>query len=890
MPAEPPLPPYPPIFSLGSHSVSSLPSSDEEFEEKDRFEEENRLEDGDYGRDQLDEQVEGEDETDTLWATRQELVKGSKPARTRKRICLAFIVLFAILIGTFAASSWTTPLSHILKKPRKHLTLDHVTNGTFAIQRKNVAWVKEAEDGTIATQDEDGNIFLDNVNQANSTKLLINSTLLVDEKGNNINFVDWKLSPDLKYLSLQTDRVKQWRHSSHSKFYIHSFESNKTFPLVLNATVAYASWSTVGHGFAYVSANDLYVLPEKHITPTGIGKSVRVTLDGSPTVFNGVPDWVYEEEIFGTDFAFKFSPSGQEIVYLRFDETDVPEYEFPIYDPDEDLSTIKPYPKEMIMKYPKPGYPNPLVTAHVFSLSYYESKAIDISSSSHANLTLLVQQSIRRLAWPNQKPSTDQIIFDLVWVNKTQLLIKETDRSAASGNVVLFEIGQGDRFGKLAEEGVIRGNIVRSLNGGKGWLDHFQYVVPYGQGYLDVIPNSEGFNHIAFFPLTSAAKPVWITEGNWEVDGEIKGFNEDLGIVYFTAANPSTERHLYSATLPLTVSSDDTFNSVISALTDSTRPSYHTVSFSPKAGFYVLSYEGPDVPWQKIRQTSGEELDYLLEDNKALNETLNRFIIPSSSQYTILSDGFELNVKEIRPPNMDESGRTKYPVLLAPYGGPVSQMVNTRFAVGWADYLATELKYIVLIVDGRGTGFKGKAFRDPIRGQLGTYEAIDQIAAARQWAGTKLYVDKRRVGIWGWSFGGYLTAKVIEADSGVISLGISVAPVTDWKYYDSVYTERYMLTPEQNQAGYAAGGVNNMTGFQNVDYLLAHGSGDDNVHLANSASLLEKLTRNKVRKYQFRMFTDSAHSISRGGAYRELFEFMTQFLIDKWGYGGRKRG
>jgi len=245
-------------------------------------------------------------------------------------------------------------------------------------------------------------------------------------------------------------------------------------------------------------------------------------------------------------------------------------------------------------------------------------------------------------------------------------------------------------------------------------------------------------------------------------------------------------------------------------------------------------------------------------------------------------------VKEIRPPRMDDSGRTKYPVLFRVYGGPGSQLTDLKFSREWDHYLACGLQYIIVIVDGRGTGFRGRKLRNPVRNNLGYFETIDQINAAKLWA-AKNYVDPKRIGIWGWSYGGFMSSKVVEAGAGVHSLAMAVAPTTSWRLYDSIYTERYMDLPAINPEGYVNASISNVTAFHGVDYLLAHGSGDDNVHYAHSAHLLDMLTRAKVRGFRFRMFTDSDHSINRRGANRELYEFLTGFLVEKWGKGGRRR-
>jgi len=246
----------------------------------------------------------------------------------------------------------------------------------------------------------------------------------------------------------------------------------------------------------------------------------------------------------------------------------------------------------------------------------------------------------------------------------------------------------------------------------------------------------------------------------------------------------------------------------------------------------------------------------LLESNDRLNATLAEYMQPLITRSTINSDGYELNMLEIQPPGMDTSGRKRYPVLIKVYGGPGSQQVSNRFERDWHSYLACERKYIVVVVDGRGTGYKGRKLRNPVTDDLGHWEVVDQIKAAAEMT-KQTYVDSSRIGIWGWSYGGYTTLKTIEADSGIFTLGMAVAPPVNWLLYDSIYTERYMSTPEANPEGYVTSAVNNVTAFGKVDFLWAHGSGDDNVHFAHTASFLDKLTQSHVRGWRFRMFTDS---------------------------------
>ena len=277
-----------------------------------------------------------------------------------------------------------------------------------------------------------------------------------------------------------------------------------------------------------------------------------------------------------------------------------------------------------------------------------------------------------------------------------------------------------------------------------------------------------------------------------------------------------------------------------------------------------------------------------MEDNRDLARVSSAFVMPSSVYYNITINGTIISVRESRPHDFDATGRSRYPVLVNVYGGPNSQMVQQKWQrTNWHDYLACEMGYLVVTIDGRGTGFRGREYRNPITSKFGTYEALDVTEAAGQVARLP-YVDEKRIGVWGWSFGGYLTSKLIERDSGIFNLGMSVAPVTSWRFYDSIYTERYMKTPSLNSDGYDEASVHVTDGFRHSHFLLAQGSGDDNVHFENSAHLLDLLTAQKVRGFRFRMFTDSDHSMSVRGAYQELHEYMLKFLTEKWGPGGRR--
>ncbi|CAE6526034.1 unnamed protein product [Rhizoctonia solani] len=877
-------------------------------------------------------------------------------------LSLGSLVLLAILLGFLAAQTYNQTSYRYRAPGNKHITMDHVFNGTFAADRQSLAWVSEAGDGVYSIEDGGAIKLVDLSTQTNRT--LVKRSDVKDEHGNLLAFSSWSLSTDASHILLKTDYLKQYRHSSFGNFYIHRLSDGHTFPLIPPSNpprVVHAAWSPTGRNIAWVMANDIYVVKE----PSPDAQPLRLTYSGNATLFHGVPDWVYEEEVLASASALWWSPTSSHIAYLSerdlevlasasalwwsptsshiaylsLDETHVLEYVVPIYNPTNDADSVVPYGGDSIkIKYPKPGYGNPLVQVAVCDLTVIPTNLTASAASKVIQET--VQNATTILAWDKQLKPEDQIISEVAWVGNETLVVREVGREAREGHVVLFDVS---KTGKVAKGKIVRTKGEKGEEGDKGWIESEQNIVPLKEtpGYLDILPTPEGYNHIALFSPPDSSTPIWLTSGEWEVTSSVLAVDEARGLVYFQAAKQSSiARGVYSVGLP-------SAKSLASraplpkpaepvAHTDDSTLAWYSASFSPQGGYYVLNYDGPAVPWQKVigvESKSQKPINYVLTDNADLNKTSALFQMPFITRSTIesdgyelnfmeirppnmdetgQSDGYELNFMEIRPPNMDETGRKKYPVLFRVYGGPGSQMVHSRFERDWHHYLACSLQYVIVVVDGRGTGFKGRKLRNPVRGNLGYWEVVDQINAARKlrnpvrgnlgywevvdqinaariWA-AKQYVDSKRIGIWGWSYGGFMTSKVLEADAGVHTLGMAVAPVTSWRLYDSVYTERYMGLPDNNPEGYVNASITKIDGFRHANYLLAHGSGDDNVHFANSAHLLDMLTQSKVRGFRFRMFTDSDHSIRERGAYRELHEWMTEYLMEKWGNGPRQRG
>ncbi|GAA5856001.1 hypothetical protein JCM5353_008762 [Sporobolomyces roseus] len=837
-----------------------------------------------------------------------------------------FTIPLVLLFSGYIVSNVVSPSTglHTFKgQGLQQITREHLANGTFWADSVQLNWLGEAGDGVYSQRTETGSILLVDVNK-NTTRVLVDGENIRDSEGAKLEWFRFKVSADLQYILFDSDWTKQWRHSTYANFWIHNISASTTRRLrspVYPPRTSFASFSPKNHHIAYVHANDLYVLESPPVAKER-NDPIRVTRDGSATTFNGVPDWVYEEEVFSSDITTWWSPTGTKLSFLSFDEEQVPEYEFPVYNSDWNQGGADPYPSHTVMRYPKSGYPNPKVRLRVFDLEKYLESTRDAGYQTQQD----IDKATKELVFDSPFPENDILISEVVWTAENEVMVKATNRIATIERVARFEFDET----VLADERIVVGKVVREVDFEKldgGWAEPGSNIVgisstvllhsqsdssavpipSYPPGYLDILPSPSGFNHLAYFSPADSKEPIFLTEGEWEIDGEIQMVDVQRGLVYFIAANPSIERHLFSVPLPTSLTqlsdlkSGKTKLEAPTPLTATKERGHYSVSFSPFGGVYQLNYEGPGVPWQKLVKVDDADFTYPLTNNTELRKIDSRFQHAEISYPTIsidptISGGVEaakekqvvLNAMEMRPPLMDLSGKTKYPVLFQVYGGPNSQTVTTKFQRDWQHYLCTALGYVIVRVDPRGTGFRGRKHRVLVKNRLGEVERSDVIESARQWAELP-YIDSKRVAIWGWSYGGFLTSKVIEANSSVFQLGMAVAPVTDWRYYDSVYTERYMSTPQLNKAGYDNSSVTEMDGFRHAHYALAHGSGDDNVHYQNTAALLDKFTVAQVRDFRFRMFTDADHSMGLRGAYWELMAWLESFLVEKFGEGGRTK-
>ncbi|KAI1073718.1 dipeptidyl peptidase IV N-terminal region-domain-containing protein [Whalleya microplaca] len=710
-----------------------------------------------------------------------------------------------------------------------------MVSNPFGASSTSVSWLSGGEDGEYIYRSGDGSLILENfITGENSTFVAAD---LIPSDTREI----W-IRSDLSKVLFSTNYTKQYRHSYFADYSILDVKSGELTPLVEDQVgdIQYAEFAPAGDAIAFVRGNNLYLSKNGTIS--------QITKDGSADKFNGVPDWVYEEEIFGGRSAIWFSPDGEVLAYLSFNETGVETFTVQYFMDNQEIAPV--YPKELYLRYPKVGTTNPTVSLTLLRVGSLETVPVPIDAF----------------------PADDLVIGEISWVNSKHgsLIYRAFNRVQDTSRHVRVDIGDE-----------ITSKVVRERDGSDGWLDNnlgIKFVGPLDNStsdyYLDVSDES-GWQHLYLYAVDGSGATA-LTQGEWEVDSVLK-VDTDHKLIYYTSTQAdSTERHVYSVSYSTLESK---------ALVDDTVPAVWSASFSSGGGYYILSYRGPDVPYQELYAANDTSTPLrTITSNEVLWNRIQEYSLPNITYFTLdHPDGYSLNVMERLPPNFDPA--KKYPVLFTPYGGPGSQEISKSFqSIGWTTYISSdpELEFITYTVDNRGTGYKGRAFRSLVASHVGEFEAEDQIWAAQELSSRNSFIDTEKIGIFGWSFGGYLSAKVVEADSGLFTLGLIVAPVSDWRFYDSMYTERYMKTSQQNPDGYNKTAVRKTEGFKNIagGFSIMHGLGDDNVHYQNTAALVDLLVGAGVPpiKMQWRTFTDSDHGISYHGATTYLYKFMTELL------------
>lgn len=732
------------------------------------------------------------------------------------------------------------PVSSSESNGKQSLTLKDVRQGKFYPDMKRIQWIQlDVETGGTYLTRADVYFIVKKIEDNDYQRVLYNS-LSFEFDGESHYILELVASPDLRHALLSSDRDSIWRYSSTNLMWLLDIETQSIVPLDHSGErIFFAKWAPDSVHIAYVK-KDQNVYVKNSIT----GEVTQVTYDGGANIFNGKPDWVYEEEVFESEYALWWSPNSEYLAYLKFDDTEVESFPLEFFVPNRNPKDS--YPVTDKLKYPKAGYKNPKLGVNVFELA---NKKTEELFNNHQG-----------------KEFQDYLVTEVLWVGNSDLFLRTTDRISTELKIVIVDA-------VTMEFKIARHEVAEN-----GWfeLSHDTYYIPLNSsvgrpedGYIDTI-TVDGYNHLAYYtPIDSSEPAVILTKGKYEVVGGVSAFDPENNKVFFISTKYSSiDRHIYSVDL-LTGSKE-------TPLVDDTVSGYYSASFSHNAKNILVSYLGPDVPYQKIVSLNDKsaEIRNVFENsarnftlNERLSETLRKYNLPTTQFGELdIGEGVIANIREIKPHGFDSSKR--YPLFVYVYQGPNSQLINTRFSVGMLQVFASQLNCVVVTVDGRGTGFKGKEFRWAVYKNLSHYETIDQINAAKTYIKQNSFIDPERTLIYGHSYGGYMTLKTLENDDEkVFKYGVSGAPVTDWRLYDSIYTERYMSTPELNGENYARGAVGGSGKFENFQktkrFLVLHGTGDDNVHIQNLFKALDKFNLNNVENnYDLMVFPDSNHGIS----------------------------
>lgn len=641
---------------------------------------------------------------------------------------------------------------------------------------------------------------------------------LNDLKADNkpIKIEDYSFSDDEKKILISSEKERIYRHSSLNKFYLYDLTTKNSF-IVSENKVQEANLSPDGSKTAYVYNNNLYI---KDLTQN---KETAITNDGEKNkIINGIPDWVYEEE-FSYSKAYEWSPENNFIAYIKFDESKVKEFSMPIY---KGL-----YPEEYRYKYPKAGEKNSDVSLHVYQLK--TNKTIDIQLEQDTDFYL------PRIFW-TKLPNTLMVMK----MNRLQNTMKLFLVNAETGQSQCIYTEQNNTYIEVPE--------IAFAKDGKSFF---------------ITSDKDGYNHIYQYDMNGKLIKQ-ITTGNWDVT-KLNGFDDAKQTIYYTSAEVSPmQRNVYSINLKTGEKKRIT-----------NQDGYNEATFNSTYTYFINEFSSTEVPSTYTLCDNNGKTIRIIENNDDLKQKLAGADL-SKKEFIKLktSEGIDLNAWIMKPKKMEDG--KKYPVMFCIYGGPGSQEVLDKWDYNalWYQHLASQ-GIIVVAVDNRGTGARGAEFKKCTYKNLGKYEAIDQIEAAKALAQFS-FIDTTRIGIWGWSFGGYLSTLCLEKGSQQFKLAVAVAPVTNWRYYDSIYTERYNGLPQDNAAGYDDNSPINHTKKIKGKYLLIHGTADDNVHFQNSVELIKKLVENN-KLFETMYYPNSNHGIYTGKNTRyHLFSKMTKFIVE----------
>ncbi len=706
-----------------------------------------------------------------------------------------------------------------LQAQDKTVTVQDVWYGTF--YARSTGGLKSMNDGTHFTVLNGREGSIDKYSYATGEKVsTIVSTAEIETKtGEKVSFDSYQFNVTEDKVLLANETESIYRHSSRSFYYIYDLKNGTLDKIAAEGKQQLADLSPTENKVAYVYQNKMHI--QDLDDPT---KSVSFGEGKEDELIAGAVDWVYEEE-FSFHKGFHWSPEGNYIAYYQFDESEVPTFSMDVYG-------TGLYPSQDVFKYPKAGEVNSKVSIHIYDVRKNKDYKVELPQAV---------EYYPRIKWTTED---DELV--ITTLNRHQ------------DNLILWEVEvekKGLEVEKLYEE---QAPAYLEIHDNLRFLEDESFIWT---------SEKDGFNHIYHFSEDGELLNQ-VTKGEWEVT-KFYGYDAANGYLYYQAAEESPiRRDIYRVKL------DGSKKEKLSK-----QKGWNSAVFSKGFQFYINRYSSASTPtYESLHSSDGKEVR-VLNDNEATKNRISQYKLSQKEFMQIPNaDRTPLNAWMIKPLDFDKS--KSYPVLMFVYGGPGSQTVEDSYDAFngfWYQVLAAK-GYIVVSVDNRGTGARGRDFRTQTYQQLGKYETEDQIAAAK-WLATQSYVDGNRIGIWGWSYGGYMSSLGITKGADVFKMAIAVAPVTNWRFYDNIYTERYMRTPQENAEGYDDNSPINHVEKMQGSYLLVHGSADDNVHVQNTMRMISALVE-ADKQFELFIYPDKNHGIYGGNTRMHLYKKMTQFIED----------